>query len=60
MSELPTIDAVKLMSDEEVARLNRELTKKVVRNLLIFSAAKLAILLLIRQLAKSAAKNLDN
>jgi len=59
MSELPTIDQLKAMSDEEVAALNRRLQKKLIRNIIIFAVAKGAIYYGINRWAKSMAKNND-
>jgi hypothetical protein len=57
MSELPTIDQLRAMSDEEVAAMNRRMTKVAIRNIVIFVGIKVAISYGLHRWAKAAAKN---
>ncbi|QEQ93904.1 hypothetical protein SEA_KARDASHIAN_39 [Streptomyces phage Kardashian] len=57
MSQIPTIDQLKQMSDEERAALTRKMNRRAVRNILIFAGVKAAIFYGLHRWAKSMAEN---
>jgi hypothetical protein len=54
----PLLKTVPTMSNEEIADLNRELTKRAIRNIVIFAGLKLALYYGIHRMAKRAAETI--
>lgn len=55
MLQIPTYDELKLMSDEEIAALNRKMARRAMRNIAIFVGIKVAIAYGLHRWAKSVA-----
>lgn len=54
---IPTLNEIQMMSDEEVAALNKKLNRRAMRNVLIFVGVKVAIAYGLHRWAKSMAEN---
>lgn len=54
----PLLKSVPAMSNQEIADLNRELTKRAIRNIVIFAGLKLALYYGIHRMAKRAAETI--
>lgn len=54
----PQLVNVNTMTPQEISDLNRELTKRAIRNIVIFAGLKLAIYYGIHRMAKRAAETI--
>lgn len=56
MKQIPTLNEIQRMSDKEVAELNRQMTKRLIRNVVIYAVVKGAILYGVHRWARSVAE----